>query len=142
MEASQGKVGRQMSMTDIKISYPTDTVMKIYTEISTAIGDNQFTAANAIGIVVNLMQLAGQYPKLSGVQRKAIVVDVVNRLIDERSNDEETKAQLKFLIQTLISPLIDTIISIDNKEIRIALEKGCKRAFPCCFSSQALNSKE
>lgn len=131
---------RQMSMTDVTVSYPTDIVMKIYTQISSSVGTSEFNTGAAIGIVVSLMQLVAQYPKLSGIQRKGIVIDVVNRLIDEQGgSDADTKGNLKFLIQTIISPLIDTIISIDNKEIRIAFEKGCKRAFPCCFSSQQLN---
>ena len=87
------------------------------------------TKENITTIVVNLMQLVEKYPDLTGVQKKQLVIDVVNKFIKDNTEGDEEEILLTFA-NIFLPTLIDTFVSVDKKKIVIKM----KKTFSSCFS--------
>lgn len=87
------------------------------------------TKENITTIVINLMQLVQKYPDLTGIQKKNLVIYVVKKFIEDKTDKEEEEVLLTF-VDIFLPTLIDTLVSIDKKEIVIKL----KKTFSSCFS--------
>lgn len=77
------------------------------------------------------MQIVEKYSKLSGEQKKSLVINVIKKfVVDHLDGDNET--ELLIFIDTFLPSVIDVMISIDKKELAIKIQKGFKLCFPCC----------
>ena len=82
-------------------------------------------------IATNLMQIVEKYPKISGTQKKSLVIQVLKKFVIDQS-DGDTENALLLFIDTFLPSVIDTIISVDVKDIVINIKKGVKSFFICC----------
>jgi hypothetical protein len=71
---------------------------------------------------IELMKAAEKYKNLSGIEKKNLVLYVLDKYI--KDNNPELSSFMQ-----IIHPLIDIIILLDKKEIRIQLSK----CFGSCF---------
>lgn len=94
-------------------------------------GDSPVTKENITTIVINLMQLVEKYPDLTGEQKKKLVIHVVKKFIKDKTDNEEEEVLLTF-VDIFLPTLIDTLVSVDKKEIVIKLKKTFSSCFPCC----------
>ena len=85
------------------------------------------TPGNVAQLVLQLMQLVERVPSLSGAQKKQIVIQVVNRLLQQFNVSSEVQS----LISMTVPPLIDAFIQVDKKQVMISIEKGIGRFFSC-----------
>lgn len=109
-----------------------DVFENLYLELSNIVRDKQLTQENIIDVLIKFMQATETYRELSGVQKKAIVITVLSRFIDETMAYTETTTQLKLFVHFTLPTLIDTIINIDKNHIGIKTKNWAKGLFGCC----------
>ena len=111
----------------------TENIVKIiYDEVKNLLAGSKLTASNAVTIVVSLMQLIEKYHNLGGSQKKQVILDALNMLIDDNNDNVEDSAQLKILVQVTLPTVIDTIVSVDRKELKIKIKKTYTVLYKLC----------
>ena len=73
---------------------------------------------------------------IKGEQKKNLILDVLNNLIDEQIDDKKEgnvqgEIDMKLFVKLTLPNIIDTFVSIDNKEVKIKL-KNSNRLLACC----------
>jgi hypothetical protein len=91
--------------------------------------DKHIDENNIIDFVVKAMMLVETHKKLSGQDKKNVVIKMLLRLTEITTLDENRKLSLKFLIDTLAPNMIDTIVSASKGVLN--LNKNGKK-FCCC----------
>ena len=117
-------------LTDVEI-ITDDLINKLYESLCMIIANKKVTTINIVMIATNLMQIVEKYPKISGIQKKSLVIQVLKKFVIDQS-DGDTENALLLFIDTFLPSVIDTIISVDVKEIVINIKKGVKSFFICC----------
>ena len=107
-------------------------VKTLYEEVKNLLADSKLSPSNVVTIVVSLMQLIEKYSELSGLQKKQVVLEALNMLIDDSNDNVEDAAQLKLLVQVTLPTVIDTIVSVDRKQLQIKLKKVYKFLHKVC----------
>jgi len=105
---------------------------RIYKELKRLIGNENLSHSNVIPILLNLMQVVEHYSLLSGMQKKTLVLKVLDHLIEDQFDDKQEVDKMKLLVQMTLPTVIDTIISIDKKKLQINTKKGIRKLFACC----------
>ena len=114
------------------ISIPLQLIKPIYNQIGFFLDGNKLSTYNIIDLSINLMKFIETFPELSGIEKKNIVLYVLNKFSNDYLNDGHNKTNIINFIEYILPSLIDSIISIDNKEIIINANKGFKKLFSCC----------
>ena len=117
-------------LTDVEIINDY-SINKLYESICVIAVNKKVTTINIVMIATNLMQIVEKYPKISGIQKKSLVIQVLKKFVIDQS-DGDTENALLLFIDTFLPSVIDTIISVDVKEIVINIKKGVKSFFICC----------
>jgi hypothetical protein len=107
-------------------------VEKLYHSLKVIVGDKNMDTNNIISITTNLMQIIEKYPDLKGEEKKFILIHVIKKFVKDNVDNENQKNVLTF-IDLFLPSFIDTVISVDKKEIIIKVKKGIKDCFTCCF---------
>jgi len=89
------------------------------------------TKENIITIVINLMQLVEKYQDLTGEQKRNLVINVVEKFIKDKTDNEKEEVLLTF-VGNFLPTLIDILVSVDKKEIVIKLKKTFSSCFTFC----------
>ena len=105
------------------------SVNKLYESLSRIIGDGKVTAENVVNITINLMQLVEKYTGLEGSQKKALVMHVLSKFIRDNSDNKN----LHMVVDTIIPPLIDSVIDLDKKKVSIQIKGFFNKFSPCCL---------
>jgi hypothetical protein len=103
-----------------------EIVNEIYDNIKNIVTD-KLTASNIIIITINLMKIIEKYKKISGNDKKTIVLDILKKVVNETIDDKQEKDILLFVINNTLPFVIDTIISIDKREIKIKMIRLYKK---------------
>lgn len=93
--------------------------------------NSPLTKENITTIVLNLMQFVEKYPDLTGKQKKQLVIHVIKKFIKDTTDKEEEEVLLAFA-DIFLPTIVDTLVSVDKKEIVIKLKKTFSSCFPCC----------
>lgn len=118
--------------TDITIDIPaSDAIERLYASISQLVKGKKITTGNAMQIALNLMKIVETYPDFNGSQKKSLVLHVLKLFVKETTDGDDEQALLTF-IDIFLPTVIDTIISVDKKEIPVKIKKSLKVCFPCC----------
>jgi hypothetical protein len=115
----------------IKETLPLKHVNKLYETLTYIIDKNELSTTNTVLISTNLMQIVEKYPGITGPQKKDLVIHVLKRFVIDHLNGENKQAMLLF-IDAFLPSVIDTIISVDKKELAIKIRKGFKACLSCC----------
>jgi hypothetical protein len=101
----------------------------LYSEVKNMIVD-EVNEKNMLNIVVLLMQLVEKQQQFYGKGKKRLVILLLDKLIDDTVEKEEA-AHLKFLTSAIVPSVIDTIVSIDKKELQIKIKETLSSCW--CF---------
>jgi ribosomal protein S19 len=71
------------------------------------------------------MQIVECYKILTGEQKKAIVLHILNQLVEEQIENEEEMEIVKTIIALTLPSLIDAIVSLNNGELHLKVKKCC-----------------
>lgn len=111
--------------------YSPDTFAQVYEKIKHMIVNTTFTSANWISLVVMAMELVEALPKLKGVEKRNLVVDLVTRLVQEVPMPEHDRILLTSLLQSALPAIIDTIVQGSLGQLAINLAQD---AAASCFA--------
>lgn len=126
-------IGLQQTKIDGNlVSFSADAVQRLQEEVWKILDGGTLDEKNVVIIVVNLMQIVETYNDVSGIQKKAVVIEVLNRVIDYQIKDETKASTLKTIVQMTIPSVIDIFVGIDKKDIHIKLQKSWTRMLACC----------
>ena len=103
---------------------------KLSNNIVDILNDKNITVNNVSSILIENMKIVEQYRSLSGCDKKELIIEGFYDYIDNNIITETEAIKSKIIIKNLIPNLIDIIIKIDKKEIKIK-NKYKKKLF--CF---------
>lgn len=125
------------SSNETSEKFPLRLIEKLYTKLVLEMSF-ELSPSNITMYIVTLMQLVESITTLKGKDKKNLVIQVMEYLIMDRIRDDnEYKEQLSLLVKLTLPELIDTIISIDRKELKIKIKKGVTNLMnTCCPKSK------
>ena len=124
--------------TDVIVIHSTTATEKLYEELKQILAGAKLNASNLTVILVNLMQILETYPKLTGPQKKEVILAAINMLIDDQNDNVEDAETLKLLVKMTLPNLIDTLVSIDKKQINIKLKRMTSYIFASCCGGKSV----
>lgn len=89
----------------------------VYDELRGMITHKQIGVANIISIVTLAMQLVQQFAGVPGADKKAIVINVINRVVAEIPMSDADKAAVQAIVSTTLDKTIDFVVAVANGEI-------------------------
>ena len=111
------------SVEVVKVSLNPTLIDTLIDNIEDAIhGD--ISAMNIFSITVNLMQLVEKYPKLSGPQKKSLVIQALEKVIKKHGADQA--------LLSIVPAFIDQAISLDKGKVVINVEEAASGCFSLC----------
>ena len=132
---------QSVELPQVVLTHPTTAVENLYEELKEILAGAKLNSSNIMVILVNLMQLVEKYPKLKGPQKKEVILATFNMLIDDQNDNVEDAANLKLLVQMTLPSVIDTIVSIDTKQVQIKLKQASKFIFSLCCGKKPVAEK-
>lgn len=127
-----------IAMQPVNISQVKDTSALIITlvdKLSESLENYTLDENNIIDYVIRIMTLVETNKTLSGFEKKAVVIEVLTRLVDKSSRlTDENKSSLKLIIRVMVPGVIEGIINATkgllsvNKKVEESAKKIC-----CCF---------
>jgi hypothetical protein len=115
-----------------KMSPPREAITRLYTQLKDIVGDATVDRENIVGIALALMQLVEEYPDIKGPQKKDLVLHVLKLFIKDTIPDQSEAELVTSVVELTLPTVIDTIVSVDKKELKIKLRKGCRKLLACC----------
>lgn len=88
---------------------------------------------NIVEYIIRIMSLVEQQKNLTGIEKKAVVIEILLRLVDSYDKlSEESKQKLKLIIRTIAPSIIESIIAASKGLIAVnkKIEESSKK---CCF---------
>jgi len=111
------------------------TVERLYEVIKNILQGGKLNTTNVILILVDLMKVVNTYPDLKGHQKKTVVLSAINMLIDDQNDNVEDAQALKILVSITLPTVIDVVVSVDTKKIKLGLKRSCTILTSCCSKS-------
>jgi len=108
----------QFTIAELKLEEVVDKIYQLVLK-NKKLAD-EITADNLVDITIECMKWAEKVYNLSSLEKKAVVIKVVRKLVE--SSDKITKSQKKIIdlsITFVISPLIDRIVDASKGKIDI-----------------------
>lgn len=126
---------KQIALTPINISQVKDTstlVITLVDKLSESLENYTLDENNIIDYVVRIMTLVESNKTLSGFEKKAVVIEVLTRLVDKSSRlSDDSKTHLKTIIRVVVPGVIEGIVNATkgllsiNKTVEEAAKKTC-----------------
>jgi hypothetical protein len=91
-------------------------------ELYNSIYSKQIDSSNIVSYVVLLMKIINSHKNIENIDKKKFVIFVLNKFVEFNITDENEAYIVKTFINNILPNMIDTMISIDNKEIIIKTE--------------------
>ena len=106
---------------DNKLSTHKKIAYTLYDTFIGVINEDDFNMAKVVIIVTNLMQAVEKYTDLKGGEKKVIVLYVIDRFIEDTTNN--TVNDVLNLAKPMLPELINTIMNVDKRKIKIRVKK-------------------
>lgn len=124
-------------VNDDKISTEEQNAIR---ELYNSIYSKEIDSTNIVSCVILLMKIINSHKNIDNVDKKKFVIFVLHKFVELNVTDTNESIILKMFINNILPNMIDTMISIDNKEIIIKTENyiltfcdKIKRRFCCYF---------
>lgn len=114
-------------------------IEKVYQSAKETLGADHLSPANVLNLTVSLMEGVEKYRNLDGPQKKALVIDVIKRLLDETDMSSDDNRALDTIIDLTVPVAIDVIVSATHGSVHINRLRDRLALCPllkCCKSSQ------
>lgn len=106
----------------------------VYDGIKGMIASKTFSSATFMLLIPRCMELAETLPELTGHEKKALVLEVLSKLIDELPMQDDDKQLLKMLLITVIPSTIDLIVSSSLGQFALNLYEQAEQEVTSCFA--------
>lgn len=125
--------------------YNTEIVTQVYDKLSSMIGERKFTAVNWVILIPMAMELVETVPHLRGHEKRAIVCELIARLIGEINMTPEDRVIIMAVVRTSLPTLVDTIVDgvLGKFAINVVehVQEGTRRCFARCKSTEESQPK-
>lgn len=108
------------------------TLDELYAYAKSIINSKNITPAVMIDLMNRLIQIVEKYKNLTGQQKKMLVVDTLNKIINENVNDDMDKQNLMLLINAVLPHVIDSVVSAINGDMKFIKDIHKKCFSKCC----------
>ena len=98
-----------------------------------AITFKDISAEKIVDILPKIIAYVQKYKKLSGDQKKALIIQLLNVIIDKTDGPGDDEV-FDPILKRLVPILIDTFIKIENKELKFKPPGCLGRCFTKCCS--------
>lgn len=82
---------------------------EVYAKVKELVGQKEFNAGNWITLLMMCMEMVETVPHLTGKEKRALVVDLLTKLIHEIPMPENDRALIEGLLSSCLPAIIDTI---------------------------------
>ena len=104
----------------------------LYNYIRSIVEKTHINNNNVIQVIVSLIQKIDSYKKLSGEDKKNIVLKTVKKFCNDNiPNNTDQKISIILFIDMFLPSIIDVLVSIDKRELILKISKGIKGCLPC-----------
>lgn len=117
-------------LENINLDFLQTSIDKLYEEIKKTM-DGSISRINIVSILLHMMQLIEGYEGLRGIDKKNVVIRVLNKLVDDTVELQQEKDELKLLISVTVPNIIDVFININLGNIAIKVKTKCFNWFKC-----------
>lgn len=90
-----------------------------YQNIKLCVMNKKITISDLIIITTKAMEFVNKL-KIQGFEKKQIVIDVIQKIINESDLDEQTKIACNLFVQITLPIMIDTIIAAANQKLKLS----------------------
>lgn len=90
---------------------------------------NKIDTADVMFLAVYGMQIVEKYPQLPGNRKKALVIRLAKRIVEDRKMSNKDRAAMLLAIDVLLPGAIDQLVAVANGQIDLG--KIAKTCFPC-----------
>jgi hypothetical protein len=101
----------------------------LYNEVKKIINE-KVDEKNMLKVIVLLMQLVEKQNRFSGLGKKRLVILLLEKLVDD-TLDKDEAINVKFLVTSIVPAMIDTLVSVDKKELQIKIKQSISNCW--CF---------
>ena len=101
----------------------------IYNTIQDLLKGHPINPDNLIDVTLDLMKKIESNTKLRGYEKKNVIIQSIQKYIDSHTDDDLLNREVFYIADTVLGHVIDKVISLDSKEIRIK----SKKFFKCCI---------
>lgn len=135
-ETSKSSNSVNLELSDIcenEINETTKLIMSLVSKLKMSFDQYSLDENNIIDYVVRIMSLVEQQKNLSGFEKKAVVIEVLIRLVDDTNKlNVESKTALKNIIKIVVPGVVETIVAATKGLIAVnkKVEESVKK---CCF---------
>lgn len=128
----RNKMTEPVPTQDVVITTTASDVESLYEEVKRLLHGGKLTPTNVVMIMVDLMQIVDTYTTLKGSQKKHVLLSAITMLIDDQNDNVEDANDLKNLVKMTLPSVIDVVISIDKKQLKIKAKKVWTMLLGCC----------
>lgn len=125
-----------ISSTSLQMTSVNETsqlIMSLVNKLKTSFEQYSLNENNMIDYVMRVMTLVEMNNKLSGFEKKAVVIEVINKLVDSSSSlSDESKTSLKLIIRVVVPGVIEAVIAsskgltnINKQQVETEIKKCC-----------------
>lgn len=125
-----------ISSTSLQMTSVNETsqlIMSLVNKLKTSFDQYSLNENNMIDYVMRVMTLVEMNNKLSGFEKKAVVIEVINKLVDSSSSlSDESKTSLKLIIRVVVPGVIEAVIAsskgltnINKQQVETEIKKCC-----------------
>jgi hypothetical protein len=100
------------------------SLMKTVEELKSEYLDDGLTKEDIPPIVTRLMMETAKFKKLPGPQKKKLVINVLNNLI-EQIDEGEKDSEFEIILKTMVPPIIDGFATM------LKANQAMKKCLPC-----------
>lgn len=105
---------------------------RLYIQLQKFLNDSPISSTNIVPTIISLMKTVETYKEVSGVDKRNMIIHVLNRFVREQMGDTQETKYIKFIIDNTAKEIIDTLISVDKKQLVIKTKKYFSKLFSCC----------
>ena len=117
---------------NVVITTTASAVESLYEEVKRLLQGGKLTPTNVVMIMIDLMQIVDKYTTLKGSQKKQVLLSAITMLIDDQNDNVEDASDLKQLVKMTLPSVIDVVVSIDKKQLKIKAKKVWTMLLGCC----------
>lgn len=110
----------------------------VFNQVKAAFVGQQLDTTTVFNFIRICMDNVSAYDSLAGLQKKELVIAVLQMAIDSMVTDPNEQQLLNFMIQNFISTIIDQFCDIDangislNPATKSKIKAFFSKLFPCC----------
>lgn len=108
-----------------------DIAQQLYLHLKKIVANKKVDANSILNVTLSAMLFVESYKTVTGEQKKEMVLQAIERVVNEIPNLEpETRANLNLVMKLTLPGFIDNIIKVNNGELSV-INNECMKKCSC-----------